>query len=377
MSTIPRQKAPRRSAGRWLTAFLGVIGVLVTGSPAVAAEHSPGTVLSATPASLPTELRPWATAKRIEYVSTDVRGETISVTGLVLTPKTNKKSRTVAWGHGTTGLADQCAPSNHQDVFWPEARAAVAELLKRGWTVAATDYPGLGTPAAHPYLVGGSAGRALIDSVKAARNLDHSLSAQYAIDGHSQGGQGALFAGELAPSYDGSLVLRGVAAIAPVSNVDLLAPSIPGTPNQGYLVMALYGLAAVDSNFGPPTVLAPQAQHLTPVLQSDCLLKILDAYSSLTATELVVDGALPEPVVNKLAHFDNPAQSAPSAPILIVQGTADEAVPYEITAGPLLDELNAYHRPVQFVPIEGATHDGAVFSSVTLVANWIAARFSS
>jgi fermentation-respiration switch protein FrsA (DUF1100 family) len=376
MSTIPQPKVRRRSAGRWTAAILGVFGVLVTGTPAVATEHSPGTVLSATSASLPSELRPWATAKRIEYVSTDVRGQTISVTGLVLTPKSNKKARTVAWGHGTTGLADQCAPADHQDVFWPEARAAVAELLKRGWTVAATDYPGLGTPAAHPYLVGGSAGRALIDSVKAARNLDHSLTTQYAVDGHSQGGQGALFAGELAPSYDGALVLRGVAAIAPVSNVDLFAPAIPGTPNQGYLVMALYGLAAVDSSFGPATVLAPPAQQLTPVLRNGCLLEILDAYSSLTATELLVGGALPQPVVDELAHFDNPAQSAPGAPILLVQGTADEAVPYEITAGPLLDELNAYHRPVQFVPIEGATHDGAVFDSVTLVANWIAARFS-
>jgi hypothetical protein len=42
------------------------------------------------------------------------------------------------------------------------------------------------------------------------------------------GGQGAPFAGELAPSYDGALVLSGVAAIAPVSNADLLAPLIPG-----------------------------------------------------------------------------------------------------------------------------------------------------
>jgi alpha-beta hydrolase superfamily lysophospholipase len=86
---------------------------------------------------------------------------------------------------------------------------------------------------------------------------------------------------------------------------------------------------------------------------------------------------LPPPVINKLAHFDNPAQSASSAPILIVQGTADEAVPYAITAGPLLDELHAYSQPVRFVPIEGATHDGAVVRSVGLVADWIAGRFAS
>ena len=41
----------------------------------------------------------------------------------------------------------------------------VASYLTQGWTVTATDYPGLGTPGGHPYLVGDSEGRAVIDSV--------------------------------------------------------------------------------------------------------------------------------------------------------------------------------------------------------------------
>ena len=32
----------------------------------------------------------------------------------------------------------------------------LARLLARGWVVVATDYPGLGTPGPHPYLVGQS-----------------------------------------------------------------------------------------------------------------------------------------------------------------------------------------------------------------------------
>ena len=260
-------------------------------------------------------------------------------------------------------------------MFWPEARAAIAALLRKGWTVAAPDYPGLGTATAHPYLIGASEARSMIDSVKAARNLDSALTTKYALDGHSQGGQGALFAGQLAPSYDGDLVLRGVAAIAPVSNVDLLAPLIPGTPGQGYLVMALYGLNAQESAFDPDTVLAEPANELKSVLDTGCLYEILETYAPLTARQLLVGGALPQPVINKLAHYDNPAQSAPSAPMLIVQGTADESVPYDITAGPLLRQLRAYNQPVEFVPVRGATHDGAVFATVDQVADWIADRF--
>jgi alpha-beta hydrolase superfamily lysophospholipase len=356
-----------------LAVVFGVCGLLAATVAPAAAATAPGTVLTTTTATLPPELTPLANGQRITYATTDVNGTSISATGLVLTPKNGRKHQTVAWGHGTTGLADQCAPSTNQDVFWPEARTAVAELLRRGWTVAAPDYPGLGTPAAHPYLVGGSEARSLIDSVKAARNLDPSLKTEYAIDGHSQGGQGALFANQMAPSYDGSLVLKGSAAIAPVSNVDVLAPLIPGTAEQGYLVMGLFGLSAVDPSFNPDSVLNAPAEHQASVLQTGCLNEILAAYSSLTAGQLLVGGSLPDPVVAELAHYDNPAQSAPTAPVLIVQGTADEAVPAVITANYLVPELGNT-QPVQYVPIEGATHDSAVVDSAGLVADWIAAR---
>ena len=357
-------------------ALLSTAILLFAGSPAKATLAS-GTVLLSATATLPAELSPLATGKRIAYVSTNVTGNTITATGLVMTPKTNKKNKTVVWGHGTTGLADKCAPSASQAVFWPEARAAIAALLAKGWTVTAPDYPGLGTPSAHPYLIGLSAARSMIDSVKAARNLDSALTTAYAIDGHSQGGQGSLFAGQLAAGYDGALVLKGVVAIAPVSNADIFAPLIPGTPGQGYLVMALYGLSTVDTTFNPNTVLAPPAKQKTSILQTGCLYEILDAYAPLTAGQLLVGGALPDAVLAKLATHDNPAQSAPTAPVLVVQGTDDEAVPYFLTADVLVGQLQAYQtQTVEFLPVSGANHDGAVFATTSQVADWIAARFA-
>ncbi|GAA4603131.1 pimeloyl-ACP methyl ester carboxylesterase [Actinoplanes octamycinicus] len=359
-----------------LAAVLGAIGILAAAVPPASAALAPGIVLSSSTATLPAELSALATGKRIQYTSTSITGSTITATGLVMTPKAGKKNKIVAWAHGTTGLADQCAPSTNQAVFWEEARIAVAELLSRGWTVAATDYPGLGTVLPHPYLIGASEGRAIIDSVKAARNLDPSLSTQYAIDGHSQGGQGALFASQLAPSYDGNLVLKGTSSIAPVSNTDTIVPLIPGTPGQGYLVMALFGLATVDSSVQPLTILAAPAKAKLGVLSSGCLNEILAAYQDLTASQLVVGGTVPDAVLAKFAQYDNPAQTAPSAPILVVQGTDDDAVPYFVTADLLIPQLEAYSQPVTFVPIEGATHDTSVILSADLVADWIAARFA-
>jgi hypothetical protein len=63
--------------------------------------------------------------------------------------------------------------------------------------------------------------------------------------------------------------------------------------------------------------------------------------------------------------------------MLIVQGTADEAVPYDITAGPLLQELLAYGtQPVEFLTVDGANHDQTVVDTVGTVATWIAGRFT-
>ena len=36
-------------------------------------------------------------------------------------------------------------------------------MVRRDYIVAATDYPGLGTPGPHPYLVGTSEGRAILE----------------------------------------------------------------------------------------------------------------------------------------------------------------------------------------------------------------------
>ena len=70
----------------------------------------------------------------------------------------------------------------------------------------------------HPYLIGASEGRAVLDSVRAARDLpDAGASNRFAVWGHSQGGHASLYTGELAASYAPDLKLVGVAAAAPAT----------------------------------------------------------------------------------------------------------------------------------------------------------------
>ena len=71
----------------------------------------------------------------------------------------------------------------------------------------ATDYPGLGTPGTHPYLIGVSEGRAGLTPYAPPGALPRTgASNRFAVWGHSQGGQAALYTGELAKSYAPELI---------------------------------------------------------------------------------------------------------------------------------------------------------------------------
>ena len=113
-------------------------------------------------------------AQRILYTSTDPSGTPIAVSGVVVTPTGEPPPGgwpIIAWAHGTTGVDRRCAPS----IDYPDAGLVrvpeVPDLLAAGTAVVFTDYPGLGTPGPHPYLVGESEGRAVLDSIRAARAL--------------------------------------------------------------------------------------------------------------------------------------------------------------------------------------------------------------
>jgi pimeloyl-ACP methyl ester carboxylesterase len=347
-------------------------------------DPKPGTVVSSEPMTLAANLDAVATGKRITYISTDPGGNAIEVSGAVLTPRPHilqshprNASRTVAWAHGTMGLADECAPSRTDHLDLPgfdDYSATVASYLGQGWTVAATDYPGLGTPGQHPYVVGDSEGRSVIDSVRAARNLNSTLSDKWVVSGHSQGGQAAIFANELADTYGKGLHLRGAIALAPLSNLDLITPGLAGTPLQGYLVMAIYGLSAVDPTVQPEDILAQPALDRVSALETGCFAEVHAAFPDLTADELLVGGQLSDALIAKFAE-SNPGQVAGGSPVLLVQGLSDDTIPADLTQY-FHSQLCAFDQPVQLTEYPGLGHVEVLAGSQGDVIDYITARFN-
>ncbi len=215
-----------------LPAFYAVPDPLSTGAP--------GTLIKSE------DLGPVAGGERyrIMYHSRSIQGADIPVTGLVFVPSGPAPAEprpVLAWAHGTTGAADQCAPSlgGYDPVY-------LTQWLERGYVVAATDYQGMGTPGLHPYLVGDSEGRGVLDSVRAAEALLVAHAGRdVMIFGHSQGGHAALFANELAPTYAPELRILGTIAAAPASQLYAAWNLIQTSPVVGAAVI-LMGAAFAD-----------------------------------------------------------------------------------------------------------------------------------
>ena len=113
-----------------------------------------------------------ATTYRVLYRSTGLDDKPILVSGVVIVPPGDPPPGgrpIIAWAHPTSGVVPPCAPS--LAIFLFEQIQGLRSFVRDGYVVAATDYPGLGTPGPHPYLVGTSEARAVIDSVRVAAQL--------------------------------------------------------------------------------------------------------------------------------------------------------------------------------------------------------------
>jgi pimeloyl-ACP methyl ester carboxylesterase len=123
----------------------------------------------------------------------------------------------VAFGHGTTGIDEPCAPSASKSLMG--TAGVVAGLTGKGFAVVMPDYEGLGAPGVHPYTDARTAGLNMIDAVRALGHTFKNVSKRWAALGHSQGGGAAWAADEQARQYAPDLDLVGAVALAPAADV--------------------------------------------------------------------------------------------------------------------------------------------------------------
>jgi len=292
------------------------------------------------------------------YKMLGVNGQEVQATSLVITPKTAAPVEgwpIVVWAHGTTGVADQCAPSRSK--LKVEIEGMITQLLSAGYVVVAPDYEGLGEPSGnefHPFLNLKSEAYSITDAVVAARHyLGVKVSNQWMAVGHSQGGHAALGAAQYASRAN--LDYKGAVAVAPASNLQTifntgkqLVANLPLKDQVSTLASlntyAALITAGMQGQAASPTyaqVFETNAATIAAQAETICSEPLgIDFYNQMaTAANTSLSGYLTQsdfmqvPAISTfLNSTSQPLSVKVTTPVKIYQGGSDTTVPANATA---------------------------------------------
>ncbi|KAL8847199.1 MAG: hypothetical protein Q9221_007761 [Calogaya cf. arnoldii] len=340
-------------------------------------------------------LPPQTALSRILYQTKDLNGSLVPASAYILwpySPRTQPDNSypVVAWGHGTTGVFAECAPSHFKSLAYQFT--APFPLVLQGYVVVAPDYAGLGVsrtadgkPIIHQLYANQAAANDLFYAVEAAQSAFSQLSKEFVVVGHSQGGGAAWAAAERQAKspVDGYL---GAVAAAPLLNFiqtlqlgaailgaevafALVAPSIAGVARA---------ITSVFPEFEVGSVLTPAGVERLRVLEQ---IRGCNAVASALFTSATVQIAQPDILENEYANaYQNLVSTGGkqiAGPLLVLQGTADTLVPVNITTQYVsVTSQSCPESAIEYIIYEGAEHIPSMYTSQRDWLAWIEDRFA-
>jgi acetyl esterase/lipase len=331
----------------------------------------PGELIRMTPVPAPRGSQAWV----ILYHSTSTDGRDIAVSGTLVAPDAPPPAAgypVVSWAHGTTGLADGCAPSRSAFTGSLVDDGIAGTLMRLGFVVVATDYEGLGVRGPHPYLVGESEGRSVLDAARAARTVPGlKVSNRIGLFGYSQGGHAVLWAAQLGKTYAPELDVTATVAAAPVGDLVKIAKHWASAEGQEpYLLSALDSWSTL---YGLPleSVLTPRGQVARTQVRHRCTGQLdWEAFGSglfrprSPAWRSWLD----------LARANTPGLSPTQGPVLVQHGDADDLIPIESSEA-VVHALCAHGAQAELWVYWGADHD-VLSPGLADAISWIVDTFA-
>lgn len=348
----------------------------------VAAGTPPGSLIRAQ--AYRRDLPDGASARRILYTTTLSGGVPATASGLVVWKTLEDETtprRVILWAHGTLGAAPGCGASMQAN---PYAHIpAFQELLEEGWVLVASDYAGLTTDGPHPYLIGDGEARSVLDAARAAHDLTElTLSLETVIWGHSQGGHAALWSGILARSYAPELQVKGVAALAPATDLPALLARIETTP-EGRIFSAFVARAYADTypDLYFTGIVRNDARWPANEISKRCLSGARAVVPAILADRFI-EGSIFRGGDTGTSFRKRLAENIPArsigAPVLILQGRRDDVVSARVQAGYARDRCAA-GETIDYQQFDGLDHTSIVAAdapTVPILIKWTQARFA-
>jgi hypothetical protein len=305
---------------------------------------------------------------RILYTSTDARWNSgvLPVSGALDLPKGEPPRGgwpLVAWGHGTLGVADACAPS------WtlPRPRDAtyMNRWLEQGFAVVATDYQGLGGPGPHPYLFWEAEGRSILDAARAAlAAYPGRIANALVITGQSQGSSSSIGASRIAAAYAPELKLRATIAtgVAPsFQDGPYKAPEAAPSPNGPvrFAMLRLVGGGIPDGGPSAESLVTAQAQPVLKMARETCVddMRGYEQQHGLNAGNAFT--LAPDKLASLMVRSTEMTMVRMPAPLFLGTGLADRTIPPRKQYAAAV-AMCAAGNPVLWKTYPGITHNGIV-----------------
>jgi acetyl esterase/lipase len=311
------------------------------------------------------------------YLSTGLNGEPIAVTGTIVAPvgEAGNPRPVIAWSHGTTGIFPECGVSHTSDPY--QQTPVIDRMLSEGFVVAITDYPGLSSPGIHPYLIGPVEASAVLDSVRAARNLNVNAGNRFVVWGASQGGHAALWTGQIAPDYAPELTLLGVAASAPATDLqEIVASKLNDKAGGIFLGYVFRSWSELYPDANLDAIIKPETREQFEAMVAPCFTApaaFLTIGEILPPSEyLSVDLLSVQPWSTILG--ENTPRDPIDVPIIIAHGTADPLIPIEMSVNEAARRCSQ-GEDVQFARYPGSVHDAREDTAI-MILGWVMDRFA-
>ena len=334
----------------------------------------PGRLIK-TESGLGYDVPPGVKVVRILYHSRNATGADVVASGVVLIPNGVTPPGgwpVIAWGHGTSGVAKQCAPSLMKDIYYGEE--GLFPMVRAGYAVVAPDYSGLGTGEAHQYFDKRALAEDIINAIDAARRAVPSLGTRWVVDGHSEGGFAAWGVAEKEVKrrdrgYLGAVSVAGAAELR-----ELIGSMDSDRVSRLYVRLMAFGVHARFPDFSPSDILTgPAMQRYREATTMGCW------YYNYAITHDETGGELrPKWAENKWVQAftrENGLADEPiEGPLLLIAGGADRTEPSKEI---LTTALKACRRglTLYFREYAGLDHDPTMTRSIGFQLQWIRNRF--
>lgn len=279
-------------------------------------------------------------------------------------------------------LGARCAPSYALRGGWDLGAANtyidtlfIAEALRRGWAVVASDHEG---PDSR-FLDGAESGRTVLDGIRAARELAPDgvgPASPIGAWGYSGGAFATLWAAQLQPEYAPDIQFAGITSGGVPADWPAMARGVDGTAQAGLAMLVLGAIAKNEPDSGVFELLNERGRAAVVEDAAACgpdfVVKYVNAHVDDFAT---VPDVFFHPYFRAATDPQELGGSAPVAPMYLYHSTTDDVIP---VAGftDLLGRYCAQGADISSVYSALPGHDATALGEAPGAMDFLADRFA-